>query len=164
MSGYFPDESTKQRLKQIKDVELMAVDRYEQSQAEWEAANAAFTRSVPTILAQWSDFPHDQRPRPTVVVDLPVRCTRSALLDNVPHPDSGPPPVVSSVPLPDGLLPLLTRPGAPAKMRQLHLIRAERVHAWFMTDRGQRQLPAYELTFADADGSCTVLDPDVTIG
>ena len=119
-------------------------------------------------LQRWETFPAGLRPRPLVLAGPLTRFERgfrsgAAKLAFL-HGD-----IEAVVPLPDGLLEMLRRseaglkamPGNRARRSPLLITRASPGRAGFVTDRGRRELPAWQLGGPDVDGTFWVLDPAV---
>lgn len=110
-------------------------------------------------LELWSQFPATATPRPLVLVGPPVMVQGGF--------DSGEAKIAymegavdASVPLAPGVLDAL----CPQRSRAYHgprlqVTAARRVTAPFLTDRGPRELPAWQVTLGHFDGFVEVLEP-----
>jgi hypothetical protein len=119
-------------------------------------------------LRRWETFPADLRPRPLVLTGPLTRFERGfrsgAAKHAFLHGD-----IEAAVPLPDGLLEMLRSgeagrnalPGKLARPGPLLITRASQGRAEFGTDRGRRELPAWQLGGPEVDGTFWVLDPAV---
>jgi hypothetical protein len=157
VTGYFPDATLMRQVAAVRGVELHPLPRYVLTDAEWQAQNDAFTATAPSILGRWADFPYDHSPRPLILADSSLH---RGLRRRIPHSDPDHRATVeTSSPVPDNVLRRLTHGGADRPLP--HPLRGTRATAWFMTDRGQAELPVWQLELAE--GPCTVLDPDLPI-
>jgi hypothetical protein len=114
-------------------------------------------------VGRWSGFPVDQTPRPLVLVGSRVHVesgfasgeAKMAFLEGRWDP---------GVEIPAGVADALSCQAAATRSRggaSLVVTAIELAEHEFVTDRGQRRLPAWRLTVRDALGPIWVLDPEV---
>jgi hypothetical protein len=114
-------------------------------------------------VRRWSGFPVDQAPRPLVLVGRRVHVesgfasgeAKMAFIEGRWDP---------VVEIPAGVVDALSRQAAATRSRggaSLVVTAIELAEHEFVTDRGQRRLPAWRLTVRDALGPIWVLDPDI---
>ncbi len=156
--GYFRDTSVPQRMREIAGVvvfetPLLPPARRVAPMLGW--ADAA--------LAAWAAFPVNRSPRPLVLLDQWSRCPMA--LDPRIKRSFFEGAVASRIALPVGVLDVLTQPRIPAsRAATVQVTSVDAVSALFMTDRGSRELPAFDVGVAErSETCCTVLDPSVAI-
>lgn len=156
--GYFRDTSIPQRMREIPGVvvfetPLLPPARQVAPTAGW--ANAT--------LAAWAAFPVRATPRPIILLDEWSRCPME--LDWRIKRSFFEGAVESRIALPHGVLSVLTKPRMPASgVAPVQVTAIDAVSAPFKTDRGPRELPAFNVRVAGCtETCCTVLDPSVAI-
>jgi hypothetical protein len=114
-------------------------------------------------LAAWAAFPVTASPRSIILLDQWSRCPlrldwriKRSFFEGA---------VESRIELPDGVLDVLTQPRMPVSgFAPVQVTACAAVSAPFRTDRGPRELPAFDVRVAGcSETCCTVLDPSVAI-
>jgi hypothetical protein len=113
-------------------------------------------------IQQWESFPLEQRPRPVILLDQPVKL-RAGFVDSESKMAFLRGQVEASIPMPVGVLELLRPPRAAGRSRPLPIVDLQPTEALFQTDRGPRPLPAYRFTMTGLLEPGIVLDPDVDV-
>ncbi|WP_406050284.1 hypothetical protein [Kribbella sp. NBC_00889] len=116
---------------------------------------------APAALRLWDDFPVDAEPRPIVLTAPPITGpdefasdeAKMAFEDGAIAPGSG---ITGEV-----LKALGARDLGDYRGHTLQVLAVSRVTAAFHTDRGLRNLPAWEVRLSETRGALAVLDPQV---
>lgn len=110
-------------------------------------------------LDGWVDFPVGVRPRPLVLVDGYVHVQAGGFIDGAAKLAFFHGAIDSAVDLPDAVTELPSGAARRYDGARLCVRAVRRTRAPFMTDRGPRRLPAYELDIDGAAEPVLVLDP-----
>lgn len=112
-------------------------------------------------LGQWADFPVTSTPRPLVLLAGYVQAP-AGFVDSAAKQAFLAGAIEASVDVPPGVLRLLR--GSNREHSEGLVVRAVRLSsAAFMTDRGPREMPAYELDIPGAVQPVRVLDPTTQV-
>ncbi|MBE7195598.1 MAG: hypothetical protein INR66_24365 [Gordonia polyisoprenivorans] len=114
------------------------------------------------LFAPWVSFPVAGQPRPVIFLDGRVRIGAGGFTDGDAKVAFLNGAVDAKVPLPHTVLDLLRKDRSTTPPR-LVITAVHRVRADFLTDRGPRPLPAYELHTSGTRQPIHVLDPDTEI-
>lgn len=118
---------------------------------------------VPTTdadaLARWADFPVSTTPRPLVLIDGYVHVQHGGFVDGAAKLAFIAGAIEASVEVPAAVLDLLRGSGRGYDGPPLVVRGLRRSTAPFLTDRGTRDLPAYELDIPGAVQPVLVFDP-----
>jgi hypothetical protein len=118
----------------------------------------------PTGLARlWSAFPIRDRPRPVVLLEHPAKVSSQGFVDDRAKVAWGSGAIRAAVPVPADVLARLGGDAAGSAAGALIITGAARTRASFLTDRGARELPAFELEISGLHEPCLVLDPEVPV-
>lgn len=125
------------------------------------ASEAVMVSPLAEVLRPWREFPVAQSPRPIVFLDSPVHLGAGGFLDGDAKRSWAAAAIESAVPLPAGILDLITHGQIRRESTTLTISDVQRCDEEFWCDRGPRRLPAYRLVISGLRQPCLVLDPSV---